>query len=59
MNLNEYLEDFDNAELDEYAWTEQMEEAVGMYNEEYRTFHDTVTAIRKYKEWKHDKLFEE
>jgi hypothetical protein len=59
MNINEYLEDYDNSELNDYEWNEQMEEAVGMYNEEYRTDWEPAKAIRKYKEWKHDKLFEE
>lgn len=59
MNINEYLEDYDNSELNDYDWVEQMEEAVGMYNEEYRTDHEPTKAIKKYKEWKHDKLFEE
>jgi hypothetical protein len=51
MNLTvyEFMEDHDNAELNEYDWHEQMREAVLEYNEINDTDYNPETAIRNYK----------
>jgi hypothetical protein len=55
MNLYEYMEDFDNQELDPYDWESQMIDAVLDYNQEYDTEHLPDRAIKQYKSWKKDK----
>ena len=55
MDINEYLEDFDNAELDDYDWIDQMYEAIESYNEEFGTKHSRHIALRNYKNWKRNK----
>lgn len=55
MDINLYLEDWDNAELSNGEWEEQMEEAVQRYNEEYGTDHMPKSAVRNYKSWKWNK----
>lgn len=54
MTINEYLEDYDNSELNSSDWYDQMEEAVDMYNEEYRASYTAPAAIRNYKSWKRE-----
>lgn len=55
MNINLFLEDFDNDELSYYEWEEQMKEAVNQYNEEYGTDHMPKSTIRNYSSWKREK----
>jgi len=55
MNINEFLEDWDNAELSHIEWQEQMEEAVQRYNEEYNTDHNPRSAVKNYISWQRDK----
>lgn len=55
LTINEFLEDWDNAELTNGEWEEQMEEAVQRYNEEYGTDHMPKSTVRNYKSWKRDK----
>lgn len=43
-----YLEDFDNAELSEYDWMENMIEKVRDYNEAYDTNHDPKRTVENY-----------
>lgn len=52
MDINLFLEDFNNEELSEDAWWEQMREAVEAYNGEFSTIHQTKKAILGYKMWK-------
>lgn len=56
MSIYEFLEDFDNSELDESEWQEQMEEAVLTYNDEYDASLKPPVWVRNYKLWKRDKL---
>ena len=52
MDLFLFMEDFDNAELDEVGWEEQMIDAVIDYNEQYDTEHIPMRAIRQYRSWR-------
>jgi hypothetical protein len=52
MTINEYLEYWDNQELDDYEWGEQMRQAVADYNNEYGTVYDLDRAVQSYKSWK-------
>ena len=54
MDINLFLEDWDNAELSATEWREQMEEAVQKYNEEYGTDHMPRSAVRNYISWKRE-----
>ena len=49
ITIREWIEDFDNPELSEYDWHEQMVEAIKDYNEQYGTSHDPEKEIRDYK----------
>lgn len=55
MNIYEFLEDFDNPELEGYDWEEQMEYAVQQYNYDYDESYDSRATIKNYKSWKRDK----
>jgi hypothetical protein len=55
IKIYEYLEDFDNAELSEYEWQEQMEEAIESYNEEYGTEYNK-NFVRNYKAWRNERF---
>lgn len=48
MTVFDYIEDFDNPELDIYRWTDQMLEAVRDYNEEFHTLHNPSTIVAQY-----------
>lgn len=55
MNINEFLEDFDNSELQGPDWDEQMEYAVYQYNQEFDEDYKAIKAINAYKMWKYNK----
>lgn len=55
MTINEYLEDFDNSELDPYEWEEQMRDAIHDYNREYNAHFPWKQTISAYKAWKRKK----
>lgn len=61
MDINLFLEDFDNLELPEDEWWEQMREAVEIYNGEFSTIHEAKKAILRYKmyKWKNNPNFNE
>ena len=61
MDINLFLEDFDNEELSEDEWWEQMREAVEMYNGEFSTIFSAKKAILEYKmyKWKKNPNFNE
>ena len=48
ITVYEYMEDFDNAELPDGAWQEQLEDAVREYNETFGTTHDPYNTFVKY-----------
>lgn len=48
MTVYEFMEDFDNAELDDYEWKEQLKEAVIEYNENYGTDFNPSKIVLKY-----------
>jgi hypothetical protein len=60
MTLYEFMEDFDNAELSEDEWREQMEDAVKTYYDKYDPDYPRFSgfqlrvgrAIRNYKSWR-------
>lgn len=55
MSIYEFLEDFDNPELEGYDWEEQMRYAVHHYNEEYEGNYK-LSIVKAYKQWKREKL---
>lgn len=55
ISIMEYMEDFDNAELSEFEWNDQMWEAVIMYNATYDTYYLPSKEIKNYKSWKRNK----
>lgn len=61
MDINLFLEDFDNSELPEDKWWEQMREAVEIYNGEFSTIYEAKKAILGYKmyKWKNNPNFNE
>jgi len=54
MDILQYLEDFDNAELNDYDWEEQMREAVDNFNAEFNAAFDKAKTIARYKRWKYN-----
>ena len=48
MTVYDFIEDWDNAELSEYDWQEQMEEAVRDYNYQYNERYDPTSTVRHY-----------
>lgn len=48
ITVFDYIEDFDNAELDFPEWMEQMIEAVKDYNQERNTLHDPQKIVAQY-----------
>lgn len=56
MNINEFLNDFDNPELEGSDWEEQMEYAVYQYNQDYDEDYKVKSAISNYKSWKREKF---
>jgi len=48
LTVFQFIEDFDNAELDHDDWMEQLEDAVRTYNEEYQTNHDPRKTVNRY-----------
>jgi hypothetical protein len=57
MTLYEFMEDFDNAELPEDEWQDQMEGAVSEWYERYDSPEHRLrvdAAIRNYKSWKRE-----
>jgi len=48
MTVYEFIEDFDNAELDEYEFIEQLREAVVEFNEIHNTDYDPGRTVRQY-----------
>ena len=59
MNLYEFMEDFDNAELDDYERDEQLRNAVVDYNEEYGTAYKPAKALLNYKSYIRNKQYEQ
>lgn len=55
ISIYEFMEDFDNNELCEYDWEEQLKEAVSSYNQEYEASYKPEKMIEKYKAWKKNK----
>lgn len=57
MNIYEFMEDFDNSELSEEEWTEQMEEAVREHDEMYPPLFERniKRTIRNYLLWKNER----
>lgn len=55
LSIYEWLEDFDNSELSESDWLEQMHDSVLDYNQEYRTDYNPTPTISNYQSWKRDK----
>jgi len=47
----EYMQDYDNRELSEFEWKEQLMEAVRNYNSENNTNYDPHKTWKKYCEW--------
>lgn len=56
MNIYDYMEDWDDENLSNFEWNEQMEEAVQLYNQEYGTDHMPRSAVKRYISWKAEKL---
>lgn len=56
ISVYEWMEDFDNAELNAEEWKDQLVEAVEMYNTKYHTDHNPERMVRKYITWKADKI---
>lgn len=48
MDLNDWLEDFDNMELDPDSRKEQIKEAAEAYNENFGTNHNPDKAFKNY-----------
>jgi hypothetical protein len=48
MNILDFVEDFDNADLPDHERHEQMREAVETFNEENKTTHDPEKTVLKY-----------
>jgi len=42
------MEDFDNVELDDYEWKEQLKEAVIEFNETFNTEYDPDKTLKQY-----------
>lgn len=55
LSLFEYLEDFDNSELAESDWLEQMRSAVMDFNAEFGTEYQPHVMISNYQSWKREK----
>lgn len=49
------MEDYDNAELPQDEYEEQLKEAVETFNAENGTDHNPARMLRLYKGWKHYK----
>jgi hypothetical protein len=58
LTLNEWLEDFDNAELSEYERTEQLREAVIEFNEKNGTSYDPDKSVARYQAWQSRRHYE-
>lgn len=56
--LFEFMEDFDNSELDNYEWKEQLRDACKEYNEKHGTKYDPDRAVVNYLRWLHKKRYE-
>ena len=54
MSIYEFMEDFDNEELSNHEWNEQMEDAVKQFNDEYYTDHALKSTVRNYSSWKRE-----
>lgn len=52
LTIYEFIEDWDNAELSENEWQEQMEEAVQKYNEQYQTNYNPYRTVKQYLIWR-------
>jgi len=48
LTVFEYMEDFDNAELDQFEWRDQLLTAVLQFNREYGTDHDPAHTLKRY-----------
>lgn len=53
LSVFDFMEDFDNTELNPYERQEQLEEAVRDYNEAYNTKHDPNKMFVKYEIRRH------
>ena len=59
MTVYEFIEDFDNAELDEYERMEQMREAVIDFNELHSMDYDPTKTVKQYLSRKKDREYGE
>lgn len=48
ISVYEWLEDFDNSELEFNDWFETLEEAVKDYNEQYSAKYDPRKVVKEY-----------
>lgn len=48
LNIFLWLEDFDNPELDDYEYTEQLRDAVLTYNGKYNTQYAPDATVKRY-----------
>ncbi len=55
ITINEWLEDFDNAELPFEDWIEQLRDAMYEYDEKYGTFHPFQPTYNAYIDYKRRK----
>lgn len=47
-----FMEDFDNAELSDYEWEEQLQDAVKTFNTQKGTSHHPAKSLNIYRDWK-------
>lgn len=59
ITVFEYMEDFDNEELNDYDRFEQLYEAVLDFNEEFDTTHDPRKTVERYFQWNKAKYSQE
>ncbi len=59
MDINLYLEDFDNSDLQGHDWWEQMRDAVAQYNSDYHDDYAATSAINAYIKWKNQQYMSE
>ena len=55
MDINLYLEDFDNSDLQGHDWWEVMRDAVDQYNQDYSENYRSTAAINGYIAWRRRK----
>ena len=55
MDINNYLEDFDDSNLKGHDWWEVMRDAVYQYNSDYNEDYAATSAINSYIAWRRRK----